>query len=97
MLPDVSSLEVCRQIRHNKDTANLPIIMLTARGEEDDKVRGLNIGANDFVVKPYSIKESIARIRTNLRARHSLETPGLLTYANIKIDTARHSVIFNGV
>ena len=97
MLPDVSGLEVCRQIRHNKDTANLPIIMLTARGEEDDKVRGLNIGANDFVVKPYSIKELIARIRTNLRARHGLETPELLTYANIKIDTARHSVTLNGV
>ena len=97
MLPDVSGLEVCRQIRHNKDTANLPIIMLTARGEEDDKVRGLNIGANDFVVKPYSIKELIARIRTNLRARHGLETPELLTYANIKIDTARHSVTFNEV
>jgi two-component system phosphate regulon response regulator PhoB len=71
--------------------------MLTARGEEDDKVRGLNIGANDFVVKPYSIKELIARIRTNLRARHGLETPELLTYANIKIDTARHSVTLNGV
>ena len=56
MLPDISGIEICRQIRADKSTSNLPIIMLTARGEEEDKIKGLNIGANDYVVKPYSIK-----------------------------------------
>ena len=56
MLPHSSGLEVCRQVKQNKATKRIPVIMLTARGEEDDKIRGLDIGADDYVVKPYSIK-----------------------------------------
>jgi two-component system phosphate regulon response regulator PhoB len=92
MLPEVSGLEVCRQIRRNKVTKDIPVIMLTARGEEDDKVRGLDTGANDFVVKPYSIKELCARVRTNLRLERGLNSSGLLNFAGIKMDTKRHCV-----
>ena len=68
MLPHSSGLEVCRQVKQNKATKRIPVIMLTARGEEDDKIRGLDIGADDYVVKPYSIKELMARVRVNLRS-----------------------------
>ena len=94
MLPEVSGLEVCRQIRRHKDTKDVPIIMLTARGEEDDKIRGLDTGANDFVVKPYSIKELCARVRTNLRLTQGIDISDQLTYAGIKMNTSRHSVSF---
>ena len=63
----MSGIEVCRQIKANPDTKTIPVIMLTARGTEDDKVRGLDVGADDYVVKPHSIKELIARIKANLR------------------------------
>jgi two-component system phosphate regulon response regulator PhoB len=92
MLPEVSGLEVCRQIRRNKQTKDIPVIMLTARGEEEDKVRGLDMGANDFVVKPYSIKELCARVRTNLRNKHDLNTADSLSFAGVTMDTKRHCV-----
>jgi len=96
MLPDISGIEICRQIRANKSTINLPVIMLTARGEEEDKIKGLNIGANDYVVKPYSIKELLARVRTNLRIQKNFSTPEVMTFENIRIDIARHTVSYNG-
>lgn len=74
MLPDMAGIQVCRQIKSNEDTKAIPVIMLTARGEEDDKVRGLSVGADDYVVKPHSIKELIARIRANLRQSGQSET-----------------------
>lgn len=67
MLPDMAGIEVCRQIKSKKSTRGIPVIMLTARGTEEDKIRGLDVGADDYVVKPHSIKELIARIRANLR------------------------------
>jgi two-component system, OmpR family, alkaline phosphatase synthesis response regulator PhoP len=67
MLPKMNGLDVCRAIRRNPETANLPIIMLTAKGDEIDKIIGLEIGADDYVTKPFSVKELIARVRTILR------------------------------
>ena len=96
MLPDISGIEICRQIRANKSMINLPIIMLTARGEEEDKIKGLNIGANDYVVKPYSIKELLARIRANLRINKNLSTPEVMSFESIRIDIARHTVSYDG-
>lgn len=69
MLPGLDGLEVCRRIRLNADTADLPIIMLTARGEEVDKILGLELGANDYVTKPFSPRELAARVRAHLRVR----------------------------
>ena len=63
MLPKVSGIEVCRQLRRSKMTREIPIVMLTARSEESDKIRGLDIGADDYITKPYSIKELLARVR----------------------------------
>ena len=73
MLPKMNGLDVCRAIRRNPETANLPIIMLTAKGEEVDKIIGLEIGADDYVTKPFSIKELIARVRSILRRLHDSE------------------------
>jgi two-component system alkaline phosphatase synthesis response regulator PhoP len=70
MLPKMNGLDVCKAIRRNQETANLPIIMLTAKGDEIDKIIGLEIGADDYVTKPFSIKELIARVRTILRRLH---------------------------
>ncbi len=67
MLPKMNGLDVCKAIRRNPETANLPIIMLTAKGDEVDKIIGLEIGADDYVTKPFSVKELIARVRTILR------------------------------
>jgi two-component system alkaline phosphatase synthesis response regulator PhoP len=67
MLPKMNGLDVCKAIRHNPETANLPIIMLTAKANEVDKIIGLEIGADDYVTKPFSIQELIARVRTVLR------------------------------
>ena len=67
MLPNVSGIEVCRQLKMSGDTARIPVIMLSARSEETDKVRGLETGADDYVIKPYSVAELLARLRTQLR------------------------------
>src|SRR5204863_3032627 len=67
MLPKISGVEVCRRLRSRRETRNIPIIMLTARGEETDRVRGLETGADDYIVKPFSMTELMARIRAVLR------------------------------
>lgn len=71
MLPEISGLELCKIIRNNPDLKNIPIIMLTAKGQEEDKVAGLSAGADDYVTKPFSIPELLARIQTNLRRMSS--------------------------
>lgn len=91
MLPDMSGIEVCRQIKARPNTLDIPVIMLTARGTEDDKIRGLTVGADDYVVKPYSIKELIARIKANLR-KHGLGTKAL-TFSDISMDTETYRVV----
>ena len=90
MLPDMAGIEVCRQIKANPETKSIPVIMLTARGTEDDKVRGLSVGADDYVVKPHSIKELIARIKANLRKSGQSDVE--FSYADISLNTATHRV-----
>ena len=94
MLPDMSGIEVCRQIKVNPKTKTIPVIMLTARGTEDDKVRGLNVGADDFVVKPHSIKELVARIKANLR-KVGIDNDEL-SYAGIVMNTETYRVSRDG-
>ncbi|MEM7240759.1 MAG: phosphate regulon transcriptional regulator PhoB [Pseudomonadota bacterium] len=96
MLPQVSGLEVCRQIKRNKSTRTIPVIMLTARGEEDDKIRGLDTGADDYVVKPYSIKELLAHIRAALRRAAAGQSIDVLTYLDLTMDLSRHIVTIDG-
>jgi two-component system, OmpR family, phosphate regulon response regulator PhoB len=92
MLPLVSGLEVCRQLRRNPRTRDIPIIMLTARGEEADKVRGLNSGADDYVAKPFSPSELVARIRAVLRRAAPGLAEELLSFGDIVMDLAAHRV-----
>ena len=92
MVEGISGLEVCRRLRRSAGTANVPIIMLTARGEEEDRVRGLETGADDYVTKPFSPRELVARVGAVLRRVR----PGLagesLAYADIEMDTVGHKV-----
>lgn len=73
MLPGIDGLEICRRLRSEDTTSGIPIIMLTARGEEDDIIRGLELGADDYVTKPFSIKVLLARIQTVLRRKNLLQ------------------------
>jgi two-component system, OmpR family, phosphate regulon response regulator PhoB len=92
MLPLMSGLEVCRQLRRNAKTRDVPVIMLTARGEEADKVRGLNSGADDYLSKPFSPTELIARMRAVLRRASPGLAEELLRFADIVMDLAAHRV-----
>ncbi|HTH15077.1 MAG TPA: phosphate regulon transcriptional regulator PhoB [Magnetospirillum sp.] len=92
MLPSLSGIEVCRQLRRKPATRELPIIMLTARGEEGDKIRGLNTGADDYMTKPFSVPELMARIRAMLRRSQPVPDKGTLQFADIAMDLAAHRV-----
>ncbi len=92
MLPLMSGIEVCRQLRRQTSTANLPIIMLTARGEEGDRVRGLDAGADDYVAKPFSPTELVARIRAVLRRIRPALADEALSYADLVMDLVAHRV-----
>ncbi len=96
MLPLVSGLEICRQLRRKPETRDLPVIMLTARGEETDRVRGLEIGADDYITKPFSPGELVARVRAVLRRAKPGATADLLTYAGVVMDLVSHRVLRNG-
>jgi two-component system phosphate regulon response regulator PhoB len=90
MLPHVSGLEICRQIRRAPSTRSLPVIMLTARGEESDRIRGLDSGADDYVVKPFSPNELIARVRAVIRRTQKEPEDGVLRYADLEMDLVAH-------
>jgi two-component system phosphate regulon response regulator PhoB len=92
MLPLVSGLEVCRQIRRAPATRLLPVIMLTARGAEADRVRGLNSGADDYVAKPFSPGELVARLRAVMRRAQPNAGEDVLRYADVAMDLAAHRV-----
>ena len=92
MLPSLPGVEVCRHLRRNKATREIPIIMLTARSEERDKVRGLEVGADDYITKPYSIKELIARVQAALRRPSSQVFGKKLAAGPISIDLEKHHV-----
>ncbi|MCW5751996.1 MAG: phosphate regulon transcriptional regulator PhoB [Alphaproteobacteria bacterium] len=96
MLPHLSGLEVCRQLRRNPETRNIPIIMLTARGEESDRVRGLDAGADDYIAKPFSPGELLARIRAVLRRIRPALADEMLTYEDLVMDMAAHRVTRGG-
>lgn len=96
MLPNLSGIEICRQIRANASIKNLPVIMLTAKGEDPDLVRGLNTGADDYVVKPYSPAELIARIRALLRRSNPEKLADVLTFEDIAMDLQSHWVTRDG-
>ena len=92
MLPKLSGIEVCRRIRGRPETRNLPIIMLTARGEESDRVRGLDTGADDYMTKPFSMTEQIARIRAVLRRIRPGLADDRINHGDIVIDRVAHRV-----
>jgi two-component system phosphate regulon response regulator PhoB len=92
MLPLVSGLEVCRQIRRSPKSRTLPVIILTARGEESDRVRGLDSGADDYVVKPFSPSELVARLRAVIRRAQPDADDEILRYDDVTMDLAAHRV-----
>jgi two-component system phosphate regulon response regulator PhoB len=96
MLPLMSGIEVCRQLRSKPETKRAPIIMLTARGEETDKLRGLDSGCDDYITKPFSPAELIARINAVLRRSKPELSSEMLTFEDLAMDLAAHRVRRNG-
>jgi two-component system phosphate regulon response regulator PhoB len=96
MLPVLSGIEVCRQIRRRAATRDLPVIMVTARTEDQDAVRGLNTGADDYITKPFSMDALLARMRALLRRSNAKPIKGQLTFHDITMDLAAHRVQRNG-
>ena len=92
MLPSVSGIEVCRRLRANQDTQNIPVVMLTARSEESDKIRGLETGADDYLTKPFSMPELAARIRAVLRRIRPGLVADTVSVGDIEVDRAAHRV-----
>ena len=92
MLPNVSGIEVCRRLKSRADTRLVPIIMLSARSEEVDRVRGLETGADDYVIKPYSVVDLMARVRTQLRRTRPSSVGVQLDYGDITLDPETHRV-----
>ena len=96
MLPGISGIELCRRLRARPETRALPIIMLTARGEESEKVRGLATGADDYIVKPFSVPELLARVRALLRRAQPDRVANVLSIGGIELDRERKRVTRNG-
>ncbi|MCJ7872060.1 phosphate regulon transcriptional regulator PhoB [Marinovum sp. 2_MG-2023] len=92
MLPNVSGIEVCRRLKSRAETRGVPVIMLSARSEEVDRVRGLETGADDYVVKPYSVVELMARVRAQLRRTRPASVGERLEYEDIILDSETHRV-----
>ena len=92
MVEELSGIEVCRRLRRRKSTANIPIVMLTARGEEDDRLRGLETGADDYVTKPFSPRELVARAASVLRRVRPALASETLECGSIEMDIAAHRV-----
>lgn len=96
MLPGVSGIEICRRVKSRRETANIPVIMLSARSDELDRVRGLETGADDYMVKPFSVQELMARIRTQLRRTRPASVGQALEYEDIVLDGETHRVSRSG-
>ncbi|MGI8527506.1 MAG: phosphate regulon transcriptional regulator PhoB [Pseudolabrys sp.] len=92
MLPGLSGIELCRRLRARPETKNIPIIMLTARGEESEKVRGLATGADDYIVKPFSVPELLARVRALLRRASPERVANILTIGDVALDREKKRV-----
>jgi two-component system, OmpR family, phosphate regulon response regulator PhoB len=96
MIEDVSGIEVCRRIRRSAANSTMPIMMLTARGEEEDRIRGLETGADDFITKPFSPKELVARAKALLRRASPELVADKLSYAGVEMDVVAHRVRRDG-
>ena len=96
MLPGLSGIELCRRIRARRETERLPVIILTARGEEGDRVRGLATGADDYIVKPFSVPELLARVRALLRRAKPSHVATLLSVGDLELDRETHRVRRDG-
>ena len=92
MLPGISGIEVCRRLKARAETSAIPVIMLTARGEEADRVRGLRTGADDYIVKPFSVMELMARVRAMLRRTRPAGVGATLEYDDVRLDAEQHRV-----
>ena len=95
MLPKLSGIEICRKVRSNKKIKNIPIIMLTARGEEEDRLKGLEMGADDYVTKPFSINELLARAKAVLKRVRPIFAEEEIIFEDIKINIGTHKVYRN--
>ncbi len=96
MIPRLSGIEVCRQIKQKKATRSIPIIMLSARSEDIDRIRGLETGADDYITKPYSIKELVVRVKTQLRRNRAATIGEQLEFNDIVLDSEAHKVLRAG-
>ena len=96
MMPHVSGLEVCRRLKMRPETRGIPVIMLSARSEEVDRVRGLEMGADDYVIKPYSLVELMARLRAHLRRVRPAAAGMVLEWGDISLDPETHRVLRDG-
>ena len=96
MLPEVDGLEVCKILRHDPKTASIPIIMLTARAAEIDRVIGLELGAEDYITKPFSPRELIARVKAHLRREEMDAEPGAVEMGRFRLDRTAHRVFLDG-
>src|SRR3974377_1816649 len=96
MLPQLSGIEVCPRLRSPQDTRHVPIIMLTARGEESDRIRGLDTGADDYLTKPFSMTELLARLRAVMRPTPRSRAETVVQVADIEMDRSAHRVRRNG-
>lgn len=96
MLPEVDGLDVCKMLRRDDTTARIPIIMLTAKASEVDRVLGLELGADDYVTKPFSPRELVLRVKKILQRSAGVETEGVARFGDLVIDTPRHQVTWKG-
>jgi two-component system, OmpR family, phosphate regulon response regulator PhoB len=96
MLPGLSGIELCRRLRMRQESERLPIIMITAKGEESDRVRGLSTGADDYIVKPFSVPELVARVKSVLRRSKPAHAAHVLTLGDIELDRETHRVRRSG-
>ena len=92
MLPKISGMDLCKRIRNNKETKNIPIIMLTARGEENDRIQGLEMGADDYVTKPFSINELLARAKAVIKRARPIFAEEKIIFCDISLNIATHKV-----
>ena len=95
MLPGLDGIEVCKRLKSDQRLRDIPIIMVTAKAEEADKIRGLEIGADDYVTKPFSAKELVARVKAHIRRREGSVPEKSFEYGRLKVDTVKHEVLHN--
>jgi two-component system alkaline phosphatase synthesis response regulator PhoP len=94
MLPGLDGIEVCKRLKSDERLRDIPIIMVTAKAEEADKIRGLEIGADDYVTKPFSAKELVARVKAHIRRREGSVPEKMFEYGKLKVDTVKHEVLY---